>query len=225
MIKICYNEYENCIITGGKMKNQPTFYNETEIDYKRSKDNDRKIAVTRDIQKIDGVLEKQVLDQVMDVHVYIDGKYGAYVPNWEVGTYGYIPKFGFNYESIDVTSMIHNLKLMKAKLEGYAAGFEKVHVGTRMPSNNVNVSVHNANEVTLTVTFEETRQKIDNMTSLTEEETSEILNRLSILEEIINSGERKKSKWEKAKPILTWLAEKSFDVGMAILPLLLKIAE
>ena len=43
------------------------------------------------------------------------------------------------------------------------------------------------------------------------------------LEEIINGKEKKKTKWEKTKSFLIWLADKSFDVGMALLPLLLKI--
>lgn len=61
------------------------------------------------------------------------------------------------------------------------------------------------------------------MTSLTDNETKEILDKINEIETIINSNEKKKTKWEKAKPVLTWLADKSFDVGVAILPLLLKI--
>ena len=33
------------------------------------------------------------------------------------------------------------------------------------------------------------------------------------------------AKWEKVKPVLTWLADKSCDVGIALLPLLLKIGQ
>ena len=61
------------------------------------------------------------------------------------------------------------------------------------------------------------------MTSLTDEDTEEILKRLEELEKVVNSGESKKSKWEKAKPVLKWLADKSFDIGKVILPLFLKI--
>ena len=61
------------------------------------------------------------------------------------------------------------------------------------------------------------------MSSLTDEETEEILAKIDELEEIINSNDKKKNKREKTKSVLFWLADKSFDVGIALLPLLLKI--
>ena len=61
------------------------------------------------------------------------------------------------------------------------------------------------------------------MTSLTDEQTQEILDKITELEEIINSKDKKKTKWEKAKSVLVWLADKSFDVAMTLLPLLLKV--
>ena len=51
----------------------------------------------------------------------------------------------------------------------------------------------------------------------------EIKAKLDELEKIVNSKDKKKTKWEKAKNILVWLADKSCDVGMTILPLLWKI--
>ena len=40
---------------------------------------------------------------------------------------------------------------------------------------------------------------------------------------IVELKEPKKTKWQKIKPILTWLADKSVDVGIALLPLIMKI--
>lgn len=40
------------------------------------------------------------------------------------------------------------------------------------------------------------------MTSLTDKETEEILAKITELEEIINSKDKKKTKWEKAKAVL-----------------------
>lgn len=93
------------------------------------------------------------------------------------------------------------------------------------PINEVTVSVNNTNEVNITVSFEQAREQIEDMTSLTNEETEEILAKISELEEIINSKDKGKHKWEKAKKVLVWLADKSFDVGMVLLPLLLKIQQ
>ena len=61
------------------------------------------------------------------------------------------------------------------------------------------------------------------MTSLTNEETEEILAKISEIEEVVKSNDKKKTKWEKIKPVLGWLTDKSCDVGIALLPLLLKI--
>ena len=49
------------------------------------------------------------------------------------------------------------------------------------------------------------------------------LEKVSEIESVVKGEGSKKSKWEKIKPILTWLADKSFDVAMTILPLLLQV--
>ena len=139
--------------------------------------------------------------------------------------YGYVLKFGFNYELIGKSSLLHNLQLMKAKLEGYAIGFERPKLRNYAPQNSVNVNVSNTNEINVSVSFETVKEQIENMTSLTDKETEEILEKIKELEQIINSKEKKKNKWERAKSVLVWLADKSCDVGMALLPLLLKIQE
>jgi soluble cytochrome b562 len=73
------------------------------------------------------------------------------------------------------------------------------------------------------ITFEQVRAKIEDMTSLTDEQTKEALDKVSDIESVVNGEGSKKSKWEKIKPVLAWLADKSFDLAMTILPLLLKM--
>ena len=197
----------------------------TKTDAEMANNHKQRKAIRDDILKIEEALNSEKEKQIQAIHLFIDGKYGAYVPQWDKGVCGYVLNFGFNYECLDLPSLIHNLTLMKAKLEGFAMGFEKSTKQTYSPSNNVNVNVTNTNEVNLSISFAEARQKIEDMTSLTEPETEEILAKITELEEVINSKDKKKSKWEKVKSVLIWLADKSFDVGMALLPLLLKIQE
>ena len=45
------------------------------------------------------------------------------------------------------------------------------------------------------------------------------------LEKIFNSSDRKTKKWEKAKEIIKWVADKGIDVGLTLLPLILKLGE
>ena len=153
--------------------------------------------------------------------MHMDGKYSAYVPNWRQGMYGYVRDYGFNYNQLKSPFLNHNLNFMKSKLEGFAECYEKTKSKTYPPSNNINVNVQNNNN--MTVSFEDAREKVDGMTSLTDQETQEILAKITELEEIISSSDKKKNKWEKAKSILIWLADKSFDVGMTLLPLLLNL--
>lgn len=195
----------------------------SEAEYKRGKDHDREKAIKWDKQKIDEALKSNDTEKMRTVHMEIDGKYGAYVPDWRKGMFGYFDDFGFDHPALSATSLTNNLSLMKSKLEGYALGLENPSQKSYSPSNSVNVNVNNTNEVNVTASFEQVRQQIEDMTSLTDKETEEILAKIAELEEIINSKDKKKTKWEKTKSVLVWLADKSFDVGMALLPLLLEI--
>ena len=197
--------------------------NMTEAQYKLAKEQEREKAVKVDKKRIDESLSSNNETKLKAIHMEIDGKYGAYIHDWGKGMYSYDMDLGFNYEWLSKESLIHNLTLMKSKLEGYALGLENPNQRSYSPSNSVNVNVNNTNEINITVSFEQARQQIEDMTSLTDKETAEILAKITELEGIISSKDKKKTKWEQAKGVLVWLADKSFDVGMALLPLLLKI--
>lgn len=70
----------------------------------------------------------------------------------------------------------------------------------------------------LAITFEQTIQVIENIPNdILSKEDKEILNgKLASLSAIKEKD--KASKWEKAKEILKWIADKSVDVGIAALP-------
>lgn len=61
------------------------------------------------------------------------------------------------------------------------------------------------------------------MSALPDSEIEEILNKMNELEKIIKSSDRKSKKWENAKGVIKWIADKGVDVGIALLPLLLQI--
>lgn len=195
----------------------------TEAQYKLAKDQEREKAVKADKKRIDQALSSNDETTLRATHMDIDGKYGAYIPDWGKSMYAYGEDLGFNYEWLNKDSLIHNLTLMKSRLEGYALGLEKPTPKGYSPNNSVNVNVSNTNEVNVSISFEDVRKQIEDMTSLTETQTKEALDKVSEIESVVNGTDSKKTKWEKIKPILTWLADKSFDVAMTILPLLLKV--
>lgn len=105
---------------------------------------------------------------------------------------------------------------MKAKLETYKYQMNAVQLPKPEVSNSQVVNV--TNSVNVNITFEQVRKEVEEMTSLTNKDTEEILEKISEIEEVVKSKDSKKSKWEKVKPVLTWLADKSCDVGIALLP-------
>ena len=138
--------------------------------------------------------------------------------------WGYGDGIGFAYDMLGMDSLKENLTMMKPKLEAFIYGWNAAKQPSKyVPQTAPDVNVTVNNSVTVNITFEQVRAKIEDMTSLTDEQTKEALEKVSEIESVVKGDGSKKSKWEKIKPILTWLADKSFDVAMTILPLLLQV--
>lgn len=176
--------------------------------------------VQADISAIENALAERDEAKMLELHQYLDGKYQSCIVGWGQSAYGFNPAYGFNYEYIWGDSLVHNLQLMKPKLEAFAEGWNIASLRSNaatVPEINVTTNVN------INITFEQVRSTIEDMTSLTDEQTKEALQKVSEIEDVVKGEGSKKSKWEKIKPILTWLADKSFDVAMTILPLLLQV--
>lgn len=120
---------------------------------------------------------------------------------------------------------IQNLETMRQKLVLFKAmGYENKY-SEKTCDSSLTINNTNQMDVNMTITFPEARVKIENMTSLHEAEIQEILKKIDELEKIANSSDRKTKKWDNAKGIIKWVAEKGVDVAKIILPLLLKTAE
>lgn len=201
----------------------PKLQEPSRVAYEASLQKDKEREVRKDIQKIETV-DKTNEKALEELHRYLDGKYQGCIAEWGKSMWSYSKDNGFDYYYLGADSLIDNLNQMKPKLEAYALGWnvsKKSSPSRSTATPNVNVTVNN--EININITFEQAREKVQDMTSLTDEQTQKILDKITELEEIINSKDKKKTKWEKAKSVLVWLADKSFDVGMILLPLLLKI--
>ncbi len=159
----------------------------------------------------------------------ITAKYHPYVPKLSDGLYGYLIDFAF-YEEVSDESLRHNLYQVCNKLKSFkAAGYPSLISINKQGTNNIvlnaNNEIHNSNENNnvINISFEQVRQQIEDMSSLPDSEIEEILNRVNELEKIVQSSERRTKKWENAKDIIKWMADKGVDVGIALLPLLLQI--
>ena len=176
--------------------------------------------IENDIDRISLLIDSPASEETfISLHMELDGKYQACIKNWDNSMYGWVKNFGFSYDIMGVVSLLHNLKMMQAKLTTYK--FQVNAVTNRIPENTVNVNVDNKIEVN--ISFESVRSQLEADTSLSEEQTIEAQQKINEIEAVIKSNDSKKNKWKKLKPVLLWLADKSVDVGTALLPLLLKI--
>lgn len=180
--------------------------------------------IRSDIRKIEDALENADPNVIKELHRYLDGKYQSCIAGWGDSMYEYVVGHGFDYGYLNTKALRENLSMMKPKLEAFLHGWNMSNRSTGFDSSHdVNVTVNNT--VNISITFEEARKQVEDMSSLTDEQTHEVLERIDEIERVFNTDSSKKSKWEKIKPILVWLADKSYDLGKTILPLLLKIEQ
>lgn len=92
--------------------------------------------------------------------------------------------------------------------------------------NNANNTLSNANTnensntINVELLFEEAKKQIEDNDSLSEEDISEILGKIEDLESLCKSDEKPRTKWSKAKEIMTWLFDKGAKVATIVLPLI-----
>ena len=159
-----------------------------------------------------------------DLHLEMITKYPTYITNFGLSLYNYSAEFGFNSEYFSFDAMISNLKVIKNKLSAFKANGYR-NSKSVVNDNHINIA-NNLNATqsqTVTISFEDVKRNIENMTALSDKETEETLKKVDEIKDIVENDQNKKTKWQKIKPILLWLADKSVDVGMSLLPLLLKI--
>ena len=82
--------------------------------------------------------------------------------------------------------------MAKAKLESYRLGLNNI---TYSDSSSTNITVNT--NVNISVTFEQVRKKIEDMTSLTNDQTDEILDKINEIETVVNSKDKKKINGKK----------------------------
>lgn len=155
----------------------------------------------------------------------ITGKYHAYIPRLSDGLYGFYQQTAI-YDDVSGEALFHNLRQVYNKMLSFKAlGYPTLKDNAPQSAPIVQITNKNENHNDINISISDIRNRIENMSALKDSEIDEILNKIDELEKIIQSSERKTKKWENAKEIVKWIAEKSVDVGMVLLPLVLKIKE
>lgn len=181
-------------------------------------------VIRKDIYRIDTALQNADPIEMESVHRYLDGKYQYVIADWYNGMLCYIDGHGFNYEWLEHADIKANLSTMKPKLEAFMLGWNTVGSTAKLSNSSapdVNVTVNN--NVTVNISFEQVREKIEDMTALSREQTDEILEKINELEEISKEKSSRKTKWDKVKPIIAFALDKGADVAIAILSLVMQM--
>ncbi|GAB6109039.1 hypothetical protein [Fusibacter bizertensis] len=178
----------------------------------------------------------------IDLYKDVTSKYYTVIPKLGDGLYSFFKDYGF-FDEVTGDSLNHNLKQIYSKMNSFKAlGYPLSNEFVKSKDNNLVVNaylsnivdVHNMssntninhNEINneIKIKFSEARNKVSDMSALGEVEIRDIMSKIDLIEEIVKSKDKKSVKWERAKEIIKWTADKGVDVGIALLPLLLTIS-
>lgn len=211
---------------------RPDYSNITNLkSAKQKQEEKRQEIINSDLKKIDEVIESNDISVLIEVHRIIDSKYQSSFEDWGKGTYMYNDDFGFDYDGLedtkDVDMLVHNLKFMRGKLEALRDGFVEIR---KTSDKSVNVAVNNSNEnhnennIDINLTFEQAKQRLEDMPGLDQSATEELQGKVDELENISkDQSDLKKKKWEKVKPILKFAIDKGADIAIVFMELVLQM--
>ena len=193
------------------------------------KPHDSQDTIIEDMHQIDKAIQSRDYTFLTKTHRRIDCKYQERIKNWGNSMWGYNPNFGFDIDALGYDSLIENLEMMKAKLEGLLFDFNSKNDCSH-PSPDFNLTVNNNNQnsntnnntIDIHISFDKAREQIENMTALSREETDEIINRINELESLSKDKASRKNKWERIKPILKFALDKGIDIALVILTLVVQ---
>lgn len=151
--------------------------------------------------------------------------------------YGKYSKTSVNFPNLDTNPVLMNSRFQQNKnittdyiraIYGFLSAyrnnnFEDFQINTENPLISISNTAKSESNVVINVTFDQVRQQVENMSALKDDDIEEILEKIKKIEEIVDSKDRKSKKWDNSKEIIKWIADKGVDVGIALLPLLLKI--
>lgn len=197
--------------------------NDPMLEFKTMFENDMKNleAAMKDVDN-----EKTSEAEKLQLYKTVTTRYHGYIPKLSDGLYQYFPNRGlygdvYGKELISNVETLYN-KMCTFKVMGYPVD-DKMTSQQNTQTVQINNSNTNENKIDINISFAEARKKIESMNSLPENEIGGILEKIEELDKIVHSQDRKNKKWENAKSIIKWVADKGVDVGLTFLPLLMQI--
>ena len=181
--------------------------------------------VEHDIARIDQAVKNGLPTECWNLFREIDGRYQSCIMNWynsmwESSADGTRIFYGRLQERPNEVK--ENLKFAKAKLETYRFQMNAVAI-PQLPQANISFTNNNNNQVNIGITFEEARQRIEDMTALDKEQANELQSTINELEEISKEQSSRRAKWEKVKPIIAGVLKFGADAALVVLQAILQM--
>jgi len=112
--------------------------------------------------------------------------------------------------SLDLPLIVAKLRIYRAKLE-YDASRDKNDLTKSLMAKTAGIDIN--------APFDQATERIVDDESFSDQEKSELFAIIIELKNLVNSLEEKSVKWEKLKPLLTWLAAKDLRTASILIPL------
>lgn len=179
-------------------------------------------------------LQEELLTRYKSEIPHIDSDLSYYLPDLNGHGHDIYPDYISNLKKIKVRLEMFLVKIKEDKpikkeeqssgqtLNIYATSSSDNH-STNSSDNNNTLSNTNNNTVDVKLLFEDARNKIEENASLGEEELQEILGKINELEELHDSDDKPRSKWNKSKEVMTWVLTKGAKVASIVLPLITEV--
>lgn len=178
-----------------------------------------KNMIREDIKKCD-VLINEGKATVMDENCIV-AKYIMDYPNFREGMYEH-----FYENNNEKYNNIDNIKMIKAKLEYLINRIDNPDLYIEKNAKTININSTNnnsiSNKIEIDFSIEDIKEKIEENTYLNEDEKEELLKKLKEIEDLQKSKESKSKKWNVAKGLLKFIADKGADIAIMYIPQILK---
>lgn len=187
---------------------------------KREKDPlfDFKKQFFEDIKELDRIIKSENETEMKEEYNKLIAKYSKVIPDFSNSMDGYDIKHEYFFE-VSGDSLKKNLKSIYEKMNTCSnLNFVNINLKDDKEGPLLQITNNNQNSMEVNLTFEQLRQKTESITSVSDEEIDEIIEKINEIENICKSNERKTKKWEKVKIIIIWLMDKGVDVAIQLVP-------
>lgn len=171
-----------------------------------------------DINELDKIIKSENETEMREEYNKLIAKYSKVIPDFSNNMDGYDIKHEYFFD-VGAESLKKNLKSIYEKMNICSnLNFIKINLKDDKEGPLFQINNNNQNSMEVNLTFEQLKQKTESITSVSDKEIDEIIEKINEIENICKSNERKTKKWEKVKRIIIWLMDKGVDVAIQLIP-------